>query len=355
MDAGWREFLVANGARAGEAAPGIGFTVSDFGDPIKELRASRDASIVVPIAGLGVIDIAGADAGDFLHNQLSSDVAGLATWQAQTSAYCSPKGRVLANFLLWREPARYCGLLSAGLAESIRKRLSMFVLRSKVTLTDISEHFVLFGVSGPAAASALTSALSAVPGAPMAVTETPSATVLRLGSARFLLMLPTPSAPAVWTTLASQVTPVGEPAWHWLDIRSGIPWITTATQDQFVPQMANLDLTGAVNFHKGCYPGQEIVARTQYLGKLKRRMFLCHAEVEVPPPAGTILYSAALGNQACGMVVNASRAPDGGIDMLAVMQVEAVEPTNDSAPRLGAIDGAVLTILELPYRFPQAA
>jgi folate-binding protein YgfZ len=354
MNPSWKDFLVANGANAGEVAPD-GFAVSDFGNPRAELQAARDASVVAPIAGLSMLEIAGADAGDFLHNQFSSDVEGLASWQAQTSAYCSPKGRVLANFFLWREPERFCALLSADLTASIRKRLSMFVLRSKVALSDAFGDLVLLGVSGPAAAPALTAVLGAAPDASMTAVKTQSATILHLGFERFLLVLPAHSAQTLWTALAAQLTPVGAPAWRWLDIRSGIPWITAATQDQFVPQMANLELTGAVNFQKGCYPGQEIVARTQYLGKLKRRMFRCHADNDSPPAAGTALYSVALGEQACGMVVNASVAPGGGCDMLAVMQIEAAESANLSPPRVGAIDGPALSILELPYHFPQAA
>jgi folate-binding protein YgfZ len=354
MNPSWKDALVANGARTGETTPGH-FMVSDFGDLNKELQAVRDASVVAPVSGLGMIEFAGADAADFLHNQLSSDVEGLALWQAQTSAYCSPKGRVLANLLLWREPERFCALLSADLVASIRKRLSMFVLRSKVTLNDVSADCVLLGVAGPRAVAVLNEALGAAPEVPMTAAHTQSATILNLGSGRFLVALPMQSAPAVWSALAAKLTPVGEPAWRWLDIRSGIPWITTATQDQFVPQMANLELTGAVNFQKGCYPGQEIVARTQYLGKLKRRMFLCHAGVDSPPAAGTNLYSAALGEQASGIVVNATAAPGGGCDMLAVIQVEAVESADRSSLRIGASDGPVLSILELPYRFPQAA
>jgi folate-binding Fe-S cluster repair protein YgfZ len=119
--------------------------------------------------------------------------------------------------------------------------------------------------------------------------------------------------------------------------------------------MANLELTGAVNFQKGCYPGQEIVARTQYLGKLKRRLFRCHVAIDIPPEAGTSLYCAELGSQACGMVVNAALAPDGGCDLLAVMQVEAAQSASTYPVRLGALDGPALGILDLPYPVPQAA
>jgi folate-binding protein YgfZ len=354
MNPGWKDFLVANGANTGETAPGD-FIVHNFGNLQAELRMARDASIVAPISGLGVIEFAGTDAGEFLHNQLSSDVEGLAPWQVQPSAYCSPKGRVLANLFLWREAERFCALLSADLAASIRKRLSLFVLRSKVTLTDAAGDCVVLGIAGPSAMAVLNETHGAAPEVPMAASKKQSSTILNLGSGRFILLLSAQDAPAMWTALAAKLTPVGGPAWRWLDIRSGIPWITAATQDQFVPQMANLELTGAVNFQKGCYPGQEIVARTQYLGKLKRRMFLCHAEVDSPPPAGTNLYSAALGEQACGMVVNATASPGGGCDMLAVMQVEAIESADRAAPRIGTVGGPPLSILELPYRFPQAA
>ena len=113
-----------------------------------------------------------------------------------------------------------------------------------------------------------------------------------------------------------------------------------------MPQMANLGLIGAVNFKKGCYPGQEIVARMQYLGKTKRRMYLAQVHAETIPQAGAELFSMEMEGQACGMVVNAQTSPDGGFDMLAVVQIAS----HDAFPvHLGALTGPRLQFHALPY------
>jgi folate-binding protein YgfZ len=139
---------------------------------------------------------------------------------------------------------------------------------------------------------------------------------------------------------------VGTPCWEWLEIRNGIPLLTPATQEQFVPQMANMEIIGAVNFQKGCYPGQEIVARTQYLGQSKRRMALAHVEAERPPQPGDELYASAVDAQPIGMVVNAQAAPDGGYDLLAVLQTANI---SEGAVHLKSADGPPLGIQPLPY------
>jgi folate-binding protein YgfZ len=354
MNSRWTDFLRSKGAISHENAPGH-IAIRSFGDPGGELRAALDASIVAPISHLGVLEFRGLDAGEFLQGQLSSDAAALTAGGAQASAYCSPKGRVLANFVLWRGLEGFSALLSRDLAAAMQKRLTMFVLRSKVKIGDVSAKFVLLGVAGPAAAGSLARTLGVSAGSPMTAKPAVSGTVIDLGGDRFIAVLHPDSAETAWTLLAAELTPAGEDAWRWLDIQAGIPWISLPTQDQFVPQMANLELTGAVNFQKGCYPGQEIVARTQYLGKLKRRLFRCHAAVDVPPEAAASLYCAELGNQACGMVVNAALAPGGGCDLLAVMQVEAAHSASTSPVRLGTLDGPRLDILDLPYPVPQAA
>jgi len=155
-------------------------------------------------------------------------------------------------------------------------------------------------------------------------------------------------AAAVWQVLCESATPVGAPVWDWLRINAGIPMIVAATQEQFVPQMVNLEVIGGVSFQKGCYPGQEIVARSQYLGKLKRRMFLAH--VEAPAAPADNLYSADIEGQATGTVVNAAPAPTGGFDVLAVAQVESA---NTQTLHLKAADGAELRLKPLPYALPE--
>jgi folate-binding protein YgfZ len=167
--------------------------------------------------------------------------------------------------------------------------------------------------------------------------------IIKLSAERFLLLAKQP-AQTLWDTLKSQYKPVGVEAWNLLDIRAGIAWITPATQEQFVAQMTNYELIGGVDFKKGCYPGQEIVARTQYLGKLKRRMYHIHADG--PLAAGDELFSADFEGQASGMVVNSAASPKGGVDALAVIQIDSAANQTLHAK---SIDGPALKILNLPY------
>jgi len=149
-----------------------------------------------------------------------------------------------------------------------------------------------------------------------------------------------------WKTLSSRLSLVGTEVWDWLSLQAGVPHITLPTQEQFVPQMVNLELLGGVDFRKGCYPGQEIVARSQYRGTLKRRMQRAH--VNAPTSAGAEVYSAADPNQPCGMVVNAAMAPDGGTDLLVELKLDAL----DTVIHLATPDGPMLTLQELPYVIP---
>jgi len=153
----------------------------------------------------------------------------------------------------------------------------------------------------------------------------------------------------VWQALTQHATPVGAPVWDWLRLNAGVPMLVAATQELFVPQMVNLEAIGGVNFQKGCYPGQEIVARSQYLGKMKRRMFLAHLDESAAP--GDSLYSADLPGQATGTVVNAAPAPGGGFDLLAVAQIESA---NTQTLHLKAESGAPLTLKPLPYALPDS-
>jgi len=277
---------------------------------------------------LGTLSFGGEDAEVFLQGQLSCDIAEVRLRSSSYGAYCSAKGRMLANFLLWRNAEGFAMALSRDLAAAVQKQLSKFVLRSKAKVSDASESIVLVGAAGAQAERALAGAF-------------PDAGVsLRLRDGRLLLALPAAEAAGGLRGLEL----LDAARWRWLDIRAGLPLITAATQDQFVPQMANLELIGGVSFEKGCYTGQEIVARTQHLGKVKRRMFL--ANVAAPAQAGDALYSDDLGDQVGGTVLNAEASPEGGYDLLAVLQTSSRER---STVRLKTPDGPVLRFLTLPY------
>jgi folate-binding protein YgfZ len=239
--------------------------------------------------------------------------------------------------------------LPLSVLATIQKKLSMYVLRAKVKIENVSDGIVCLGLSGANAANLLQKQFSALPQNPLEVTHHDDTSLIRLGADRFQINTTAQQATALWQKLSPAARPVGSPCWDWLNIRAGVPFILPQTQEAFVPQMANLDLTGAVNFKKGCYPGQEIVARMQYLGKNKRRMYLAHVVSEIAPQAGDELFSMEMEGQSCGIVVNAQTAPGGGFDLLAVVQIAS----HDAFPvHLGALDGARLQFQPLPYPIP---
>jgi hypothetical protein len=338
----WKTFLHTQGAATENG------TVLHYGDPAAERAVAASGTIVADLSQLGVIAFRGDDTATFLQGQFTNDVRSLHADAAQWNGYCNPKGRLLGNFLVWRQGEDYCLQLSGDILPGVLKRLSMFIMRSKVQARDASDESVRLVVAGEQALTAVTTAMGAVPEAAMCSVATDAGQVIRVGDDKFVLSIAPGHAAAVWQTLHQSATPVGAPVWDWLRLNAGIPMIVAATQEQFVPQMVNLEVIGGVSFQKGCYTGQEIVARSQYLGKLKRRMFLAHVDAEAAP--GDSLYSADLAGQATGTVVNAAPAPSGGFDVLAVAQVESA---NTQTLHLKAADGAALTFKPLPYALPE--
>jgi len=340
----WTAFLLARGASFDPAA------VIAFGDAPGELVAARDAAVVCDLAPLGALAVSGADAATFLQGQLTNDVAALAPGSGQMAAWCSPKGRVLANFTVRCIAGDHFELLLPRLLlDTALRRLSLFVLRAEVTLRDASDAAIRIGIGGPAAARCLASLAGAAP-ALQRWTAIEGGSLAALPGSRFIASVEPDLAPKLWTRLGSAARAAGFPCWRWLTIRAGVPVILPPTQDQFIPQMLNLDALGGISFHKGCYTGQEIVARTQYLGRLKERLALAHT-VAAPVP-GTRLYAPAFGAQPCGTVVNAGPAPDGGTDLLGVAQLAAIAAGELHA---GAPDGAALALRPLPYAVPMPA
>lgn len=286
-----------------------------------------------------VLAFAGDDAQAFLQGQVSSDVRLVRATQSQYSSYSSPKGRMLANFLVWQGAEGYRLMLSADIAAAIDKRLGMFILRSKVTHR-VCDELALLGLVGEQAATLLSARFGACPEGVHVVWNAGEVSMLCLGPARYLLALPQDAAGALmaeWRTAG--VAEVDETHWRALDISAGIPWITQPTQEAFVAQMANMDLIGAVSFTKGCYPGQEIVARTHYLGKLKRRLYRVQCSRD-DLAVGESLFSPEMGAQAIGSIVNVV-----GSEALAVVQTSCWA----QGVHVGAVEGARLSELPLPY------
>jgi folate-binding protein YgfZ len=225
----------------------------------------------------------------------------------------------------------------------------MFILRAKVSAEDVSESYSLIGVAGADAITKLKARFVTLPEQTLHLSQHEDTVILKLGAERFEMIAPIAALPALRDDLARQLDITDTIDWDLLDIRAGIPYITPATQEQFVPQMANLDLIGGVSFTKGCYPGQEIVARMHYLGKLKQRMVLAHIASAINPQPGDKVYSRHLGDQASGTIVNAAPAPEGGYDVLAVLQIESAAQ-NDAHWKTP--DGPALKLKPLPYPLP---
>ncbi|MDH3319195.1 MAG: folate-binding protein [Betaproteobacteria bacterium] len=295
----------------------------------------------VQLQRFGLLSCTGDEARAFLHAQLTSDISGLAEGDARLAGWCSAKGRLLATFLVISRGEEFLLQVPREMAPAVAKRLSMFILRAKAKLADASDAWVQFGLWGNDAADCLAALGLPVPQGQMRTLHGDGAIVVEVGTQRFLVLAPA----ALRARFAAIENGADEETWALEEIRAGRPQVVLATQDQFVPQMVNLERLGAVDFKKGCYPGQEIVARTQYRGVLKRRMV--RARVAAPAAAGDELFADALPGQASGAVVNAALEPEGGSELLAVAQISALE--GGQPIRLRAADGLALELLPLPY------
>jgi len=315
----------------------------DVGMRGKELNAARDGAVFAPLLDFGLIRASGTDAGAFLHNLLSNDVLGITATCARFAGMCTPKGRLIATMLIWKDGEDILLMLPIDILAPILKKLSMYVLRSKVKLSDATADFALIGISRPVGITDLNDGL-----ATYGVSPIEGGSAIRLDASRWLLAISPTAAIERWDALSRQASVVEIEVWQWLEIQAGQPRVVAATQEAFVPQMLNMELpaVAGVSFTKGCYPGQEIVARTQYLGKIKRRMVRVHVEVSDKFSPGTAVFSAQTGDQQCGSVVSCAAAPGGGVDALICAQSSALE---SGEINLGSPTGPRPIVLTLPY------
>jgi tRNA-modifying protein YgfZ len=304
---------------------------------ISPLGSANRLNGIAPLPHLGIIRATGEEAAKFLHNQLSNDVVLMRPDQCRLAAYCNAKGRMQASFVLYkRTPEEVLLICRKDLIAQTVKRLSMFVMRAKAKLSDASDAFQLLGLAGDAVVQALGGG-SAKPwqrhaaGAADVLTLYPA-----LDQPRAFWLAPKDVSAPTGPTLSADLWQVGE-------VMSGIAWVEQATFEAFVPQMLNYESVDGVNFKKGCYPGQEVVARSQFRGTLKRRAFIVQGAA--PMAAGQEVFSSMDATQPCGLVAQA--AADGANHVAVVeLQLSAAE---NGGLRLGAADGPVLNVLPLPY------
>jgi tRNA-modifying protein YgfZ len=307
---------------------------------------AKPSLMLCDLSHLGLLTLTGADAKTFLQGQVTNDVNLLDGQTFHYSGYCNAKGRLLALFLAFAQQDTLYLQLDGGLAETIAKRLRMYVLRSKVQIATPTDLVVL-GIAGAEASRVLANQFGSIPSASYGMVNTEQASILRLADSvehmpRYQIFTSAEQAQALWLALGAEAQYIGKSIWNWLEIQAGIPEIVAATQEAFVPQMLNLDLLGGINFKKGCYTGQEIVARTHYLGKVKRRTLIAHYAGSTIPQAGDDIYAQAEAKDAVGKVVRCAPAYAGGFDILIEARLENIE--------LGLyLNAEKLQLLEMPY------
>jgi folate-binding protein YgfZ len=321
--------------------------------PVEQLQLALRQPVMAALPGLGVLAVRGADAAKFLNGQLTVDVTAIDALGWQLGAYCSVKGRVLALFEMWRTDDGFRLLLPSELLEPLRSRLARFVLRSKVQLEDVTGEWAAFGLTGPGIEAALQMAGLACPEVPWTsrlladgarLTRVPSSP--RAG-ARMMLVAPAAATLSYRQNLAA-VAEVDTGVWWWSKVDAGLPDVLAVTQERFLPQMMNLDVLGGVHFQKGCYPGQEVVARSQYLGKLRRRMMLAHGDRALPGEdvLGEEKGDGGKDGAPVGTVVTAAASPEGGVDLLFECPITAA---GSAQLRIGQAQSAPIRLGELPY------
>lgn len=341
----WQTFIQSQGAvRVAEH-------VNRIGNRLMERRAAAHENILAERSDFTLIRACGEGALEFLNAQFSNDIQQVDATHSQLASWCSPKGRMLVILRIFRRGEDYFLHFPAELRETILKRLRMYVLRAKVTLEPVDSELSVFGLSGPNAESILRESTGFAPGNVDGSETQREITVIRVAGPlpRFEIIVPCAAAADLREKLKHGAIPVGSSMWAWLDIMAGIPRVLPETSEAFVPQMANLEVIGGVNFKKGCYPGQEIVARMQYLGNIKQRMYRAHVEGDITPRPGESIYAPNFPGLSAGTVVDAQASPQSGYDLLAVIRISSVA---EGELHLGSNTGPRITVEPLPYSVP---
>lgn len=306
------------------------------------------------LAGLpdrGLLKVSGEDAKMFLQNQLSNDINNVSPNSYQESAWCSPKGRIKANFRVFKREEVFYLSVSADLLDSVIKKMGMYIMMSNVQLEDANDSLTHFGFFGDNADQVLHAFLESndnktqIPAEPHQAIQYRSLSILRItgASPRFEVFGELDDASQLREYLLQQATETDTNSWNYQDIVAGLPFITRPSSEAWIPQMVNYIAIDGVDFKKGCYPGQEVVARLNYLGKTKRRMYRLKLDTQKLPQIGDVITSET--DVTAGKILNAAINPDGKIEALAVMKISEAEKSLS----LTENSEATITILDLPY------
>lgn len=345
----WKKHLLNIGAEFD------GDLLRDYGNAERERSMAVNGDVICDLSHRGLLEVRGKDAQDFLQGQLGNDIREVSETRSQLSSYCNPKGRAYAVFRVFQDRDVYLLEMNPEPLEPVRKRLTMFVMRAEVVIENAEDSRIRFGLSGPSAEQQLAASLGVFPAGVDEVVKSHGLSIVRVPSMthpRFEIAGEIDACSQLWEDLNVHSAPVGPEGWRLLDILAGIPAIYSETSEAFVPQMVNLHALDGISFNKGCYPGQEVVARMHYLGKLKRRMYRLAIEgQERPAPGSPVFRAGGDAGQPDGEIVDATLHPDGLYAALAVVQVASAE----QPLRWGDPDGPAAHVIPLPYTIPGSA
>lgn len=334
----WQHFLQQQGARL------QGETVISFANQPQDYAVPADQSALFDLSHLNVLRVAGSNARQLLQGQTTCDFKELTNTCSLLGAQCTPKGRAIASFrALQRTTNEIALLMPSDQIAAVHESLGKYAPFFKATLE--SDDVRIFGLTGHDASDICQRQLGCPTLSKNAVYHRDNTTVICVSNERYLLLTPPTQAEALWLALTQEAKPVATSLWTLLDIRDGIGEVVAATRELFIPQMINLQAIGGISFKKGCYTGQEVVARMHYLGKLKRRMYHLQIDGDTPPHPGTPCYLEN-GSQSVGNVVAAAKSGDQQIELLAVLTEQAA---SGNPLQFGDATAKPVNLIKLPY------
>ncbi len=336
MNNDWQQFLLDKAAQHNDNA-------------VNNQKADNQ-DIICDLSSFSAVVIAGEDAASFMQGQFTNDVNTVNEESSQLDAICNNKGRMIANFRLFKYQQNYFISLKQDLVETSINHLQNYVLRAQVAIQDVSEQLIHIGISGDHAVELLSPFIDSIRSEIDSVSHNENYIAIRVAGLkpRYEIFCSFEHATVLWEKISSQADVVNGSSWDYLNIQAGIPFIDSHSSEEFVPQMANMELINGVSFTKGCFTGQEIVARMHYLGKLKKRCFKINIDTDNKPATGDKLFAEnARAGQNTGAILCVEKNPEAGYDALAVIQIADTE----SKLYLHDADGPAISVKQLPYSF----
>ncbi len=348
MTTAWSTFLEQQNATRNDAGEWL-FDNSDELRPELTPELSSEQNFICYLQSQTLLACEGPDSAKFLQGQLTCDTRELQVPHTALGAHCTPKGRMVSSFrIAGLDNETFFMRMDRSIIEQTRQSLGKYIVFSKAELYDRSEQWLALGLAGKNCKKALSAIFDTLPTEQHAsVQQEGKCLLIQVDNEgqRYELWCKTEEASKLWRELSQTLPPVAEKAWQLQNIQQGLGFVESETLEMFIPQMLNYQTVGAISFKKGCYTGQEIVARMQYLGKLKRHMYRLHCHSDTLPLAGTALFSAE-GEQVIGNIVHSAALTPNEYQMLAVVSEQAIAKNQ---LRLGSQTGVNLDVLSLPY------